>query len=101
MGHSIGHWEGETLVVDTIGFRKDAFSGRSVNSEQLHMVERVTHDTPLDQLVIEYRAEDPTFWKSPINGVMRFNRSIPYQIYNCIELAGENNRRPAGSTVFD
>jgi len=106
MGHSIGHWEGETLVVETVGFRKDMLivvSGDPViNSEQFRVVERITHDAPLDQLAIEYETEDPLYWKSPINGVMRLERqTTPYETYNCVELAGENNIRPDGSTIFD
>ena len=102
MGHSIGRWEGETLVVETIGFRKDMLLGGTINSDQLRVVERITHDAPNDHLVIEYQAEDPIYWTSPIKGVMRLERSsIPYDNYGCVELAGKNNSRPDGSTIFD
>jgi hypothetical protein len=42
-GHSIGHWEGDTLVVDTIGFNDKSWlmSGMEPHSEELHMVERI------------------------------------------------------------
>ena len=39
-GHSIGRWEGNTLVVDTVGFAAGVLSPPTLNSEQLHIVER-------------------------------------------------------------
>jgi len=58
-GDSIGRWEGETLVVDTINFTdKTTFRG---SSENLHLVERYTRIAPD---VLEYRTtvSDPTTW---------------------------------------
>jgi Family of unknown function (DUF6152) len=43
-GHSIGHWEGDTLVVDTAGFLPGFLSTPVANSEQLHVVERFVLD---------------------------------------------------------
>ena len=40
LGDSIGHWEGDTLVVDTTNYRPRAF--QSVSSEKLHIIERFT-----------------------------------------------------------
>jgi hypothetical protein len=59
MGDSRGHWEGATLVVDTINFsEKTDLRG---SSERLHLVERFTR---VDQDTIEYRftADDPATW---------------------------------------
>src|SRR5262249_41637201 len=56
MGDSVGHWEGDTLVVDTTNFRpENAFRGAT---ENLHVVERFQR---VDQNTILYRAiiEDP------------------------------------------
>jgi len=65
-GHSIGHYEGMTLVVDTIGFN-DKFwfdsTGRP-HSEKLHTVERFTR-TDLATLVVETTIDDPTFYTKP------------------------------------
>ena len=49
-GHSIGHWEGDTLVVDTVGFNEEVWMDRrgSPHTEKLRFVERFTrtdHDT--------------------------------------------------------
>ncbi len=105
-GHSIGHWEGDTLVVETAGFQKQwLYSASRTNvlaSEELVVTERLTFDEANDQLVIEYTAEDPVYWNAPISGVMRLGRSDEaYQLYDCVELAGDNNRRADGSTIFD
>ena len=107
LGHSIAHWEGDTLVVNTKGFSKQWLYGASrqgtvLGSEELHVTERYTHDADNDHLVIEYVAEDPLYWEEPMSGVIRMVRSeLTYQPYDCIELAGDNNRREDGTTIFD
>ena len=58
MGHSIGHYEGDTLVVDTVGFNDKTWLDRigHPHSDQLHLVERfrrVDHDTLRDDLTID------------------------------------------------
>ena len=42
MGHSIGKWEGDTLVVDTVGFNEKTWLDRDghPHSDQLHVIER-------------------------------------------------------------
>ena len=103
-GHSVAHWEDDTLVIDTIGFRRDLLfhPGARVNSASLHIVERVTHDPDADTLRVSWIAEDPEFWEEPMEGVVELVRSpAPYEPYDCVELAGENNRREDGSTLFD
>jgi hypothetical protein len=62
MGDSRGHWDGATLVVDTINFsEKTDLRGAS---EHLHLVERFTR---VDAATIVYRftADDPTTWTQP------------------------------------
>jgi hypothetical protein len=59
LGDSIGHWEGDTLVVDTTNFtNKTRFRG---SSENLHVIERFQR---VDQNAILYRVtiDDPTTW---------------------------------------
>lgn len=107
MGYSIGHWQGDSLVVDTRGLDKQWLYNTSqtthiIASDQLYVREKLTHDRVNDHLIIEYTANDPLFWQEPISGVIRLSRSdAAYQTYECIELAGDNNRRPDGSTIFD
>jgi hypothetical protein len=65
-GHSIGWWEGDTLVVDTIGFNdKTWFDNRgNRHSEKLHLVERFTR-TDLGNMQVEYTVDDPGAYAKP------------------------------------
>ena len=62
MGDPRGHWEGDTLVVDTVNF-SDKISFRG-GTEKLHLVERFTR---LDADTLEYRftVDDPDTWTTP------------------------------------
>ena len=62
-GDSRGHWEGNTLVVDTTNFRsKGAFFASA--TESLHVTERFTR-TAEDTLLYEFTVEDPATWVKP------------------------------------
>ncbi|HLK48004.1 MAG TPA: hypothetical protein VKT49_07710 [Bryobacteraceae bacterium] len=62
MGDSTGHWEGDTLVVDTTNFTdKTAFQG---STDTLHVVERFTR-VANDTLQYEFTVEDPHTWAQP------------------------------------
>jgi len=77
MGDSVGHWEGDTLVVDTTNFTdKTQFRGAS---ENLHVVERLTR---LDDRTILYRftIDDPSTWARPWTGEYPWNATND-QIY--------------------
>ncbi len=67
-GHSIGHWEDDVLVVDTVGFAEGLFSTRMPHSEELHLVERFRFDPETQQLRREYTATDPLFWNDEQTG---------------------------------
>src|SRR5579863_2613464 len=56
-GHSIGHWEGDTLVVDTTGFLPGYLNTPVPNSDQLHVVERFVLDPGKMSLTRAYIAE--------------------------------------------
>jgi hypothetical protein len=66
MGESIGHWEGDTLVVDTVGFNdKTWLIGRGTfHSEDLHVVERYSA-TADGRIRYEAVAEDPKVFTRP------------------------------------
>ena len=77
MGDSIGHWEGDTLVVDTTNFPpQQNFRG---SSENLHVVERFRR---VDADTINYRftVNDPTTFTAPFTGEIPF-RATTEQIY--------------------
>jgi hypothetical protein len=66
-GHSIGRWEGGTLVIDTIGFMADS-SGLGLNvpaGPRKHMVERLTLSDDKTRLRYEVTVEDPDFLTGP------------------------------------
>ena len=65
-GDSIGHWDGDTLVVDTVGYNDRFwfdFAGHP-HSEQLHTIERYTR-TDLGTLMDEVTIEDPGAYAKP------------------------------------
>src|SRR5436309_1503946 len=65
MGDSIGHWEGDTLVVDTTNFsEKTRFRGSTPN---LHIVERFTRVDP-KTLLYRFTIDDPETWTQPWTG---------------------------------
>jgi hypothetical protein len=66
-GHSIGRWEGETLVIDTIAFEPDP-SGIALNvpaSPGKHTVERLTLTADRTRLRYEVTVEDPVYLSAP------------------------------------
>ena len=95
-GHSIGHWEGSVLVVDTIGFpaallrRGPRVAG--VASEQYHLVERITVDNDKGELTISYVADDLLYWQpgQTMTGSSTIMLSdLPWEPYNCEDLTEE------------
>ncbi len=59
MGDSRGHWDGATLVVDTVNFsEKNPFRG---SAEHLHLIERFTR-TNADTIAYRFTVDDPTVW---------------------------------------
>ena len=65
LGDSVGHWEGDTLVVDTTNFRDEPSLGQA--SRNLHVVERFTR-VDADTLVYQFTVDDPTVWTAPWSG---------------------------------
>ena len=68
-GHSIGHWEGETLVVDTIGFNERFWFSREglPHTEQLHLIEKFTRPE-YNTLRYEVTIDDPGAYTKPWSG---------------------------------
>jgi Family of unknown function (DUF6152) len=67
-GHSIGHWEGDTLVVDTARFLPGVLNAPVRNSDKLHVVERFTLDPKTMQITRTYDADDPVYLKGIYKG---------------------------------
>ncbi len=96
-GHSIGRWDGNVLVVDTVGFAPGVLlhQGGVSHTADMRIVERFSRDAETDELVREYEITDPAYFVGVRKGVdYAAMSSKPYEPYNCVELGGENNRRP-------
>ncbi len=66
MGHSIGWWEGSTLVVETVGLREGWFRPEGVPyGEQARVTERHTLSEQGDAVTVEIRLEDPRYYVEP------------------------------------
>jgi hypothetical protein len=66
-GDSIGHWEGEVLVVDTTNFRDEPVLQGS--DRNLHVIERFSR-IDAKTLLYQFTVEDPTVWTKPWSGEM-------------------------------
>ena len=90
-GNSIGHWEGETLVVDTVGFNERFWFVREglPHTEQLHLIEKFTRPE-YDTLRYEVTVEDPGVYTKPWSGgwAIPWNPNDEMYEYMC----QENNR---------
>jgi hypothetical protein len=64
MGTSVGRWEGDTLVIDAVGFNDKTEVHGFMHTEALHVVERFRK---LDNgnLLYEVTVEDPNVWETP------------------------------------
>jgi hypothetical protein len=70
LGYSVGHWEGDTFVVETVGFNDKVWADLSGNprSEQMHLTERyrrLNHDTLEQQIIIDDPKSYTQTWVSP------------------------------------
>ena len=98
-GHSIGHWEGDVLVVDTVGFEPGVIAAPVRNSDQLHVVERFSLDPETMALKREYVAEDPVYFTDQYVGSDTvLVADVPYEAHPCDELTYEfqPDREPSG-----
>ncbi|MCZ0952710.1 MAG: DUF6152 family protein [Rhodospirillaceae bacterium] len=96
-GHSIGSWEDDVLVVDTVGFMARVLIPRIpvMTSEQMHVVERFAYDEETRTLTRDYVVTDPLYLSEPLRGRdVSDIAAEPYRPFNCVDLSGENNRRP-------
>jgi hypothetical protein len=94
MGHSVGRWEGDTLVVDVTNFNGKNWFDRAGNfhSDALHLVERFTPITP-DAIRYEVTIEDPKVftqpWKISMPLYRRLEPNMELLEYRCIEFVEE------------
>jgi hypothetical protein len=85
-GHSIGKWENDVLVVDTVGFAPGVLSAdaRTMHSAQLHVVERFSFDAQKKALTRAYVAEDPLYFSGQYKGSdTMYPAEVAYGPYKC------------------
>jgi hypothetical protein len=86
-GHSIGRWEGDVLVVDTVGFAPGVLSPPVMHSGELHVVERFALDPAGMTLTRSYVAEDPVHFTGRYEGDDSLQvADLPYAPDPCKEL---------------
>jgi hypothetical protein len=80
-GHSIGHWEGDTLVVDTIGLNGKLWLDRvgHPDSDQMHIVERI-HRVDDKTLQVDFTFDDPKSYVNSWTALMRFRLQPKWDI---------------------
>jgi len=80
LGDSRGHWEGNTLVVESTNFNGHTEIGGVRTSDALRLVERFTL-TSADTLQYELLVDDSKIWKSPWKVEMPLKRDSNYKLY--------------------
>ena len=92
MGHSVGHWERDTLVVDTVGFNDRLWLtfGHYPQTEQLHVTERYRRPD-LGHLELEITFDDPGTFKKPWK-MRRVSVLAPKETELLEYVCAENNR---------
>jgi hypothetical protein len=94
MGHSLGHWEGDTLVVDVTSMVDSTWFDRAGNfhSDALHVVERYTPVSP-DRLDYEATIEDPQVftrpWKIRMPLYKHMEPNAQLMEFKCVEFVEE------------
>ena len=87
-GESVGHYEGDELVVDTIGFNDKTFvdNYRTPHTERLHVVERWTRSQDGKTLEVIFNVDDPDTFKEPWSAIQRYRRvEQPFVEQACAE----------------
>jgi hypothetical protein len=94
-GHSIGHWEneGNTLVIDTVGFNERAWMNRDgiPHTDRMHLIERISRPD-FNTLKYEVTIDDPGAFTKPWNSGFSLNWSAGTEMFEYI--CQDNNHGP-------
>lgn len=92
-GHSIGRWEKDTLIVDTVGFNERFWidRGQFPHTEQLRVVEKFTR-TSSSAMTYEYTIEDPGAYTAPFSRSASFSFRAGSELFEYI--CQDNNEAP-------
>ena len=76
-GESVGHYEGDTLVIDTIGMNNKTFvdNYRTPHTEKLHVIERWRMINDGKQIEVHITVDDPDTYNQPWAAIRRFDRA--------------------------
>jgi hypothetical protein len=68
-GHNVGHWEGDTLVIDSVGYNEKFWidRGQHPHTEKMHMIEKLTR-TDANTIRYEVTIDDPGAYTAPWTG---------------------------------
>jgi hypothetical protein len=88
-GHSIGRWEGDTLVVDSVGYSEGFWMdrGQLPHTDKLHLIEKYTR-TALDTMKYELTIDDPGAYTAPFTGTsnLRWENGTELFEYVCQQM---------------
>ena len=87
-GRSVGKWEGDTLVVDTVGIKPSVQYQRVPHSDQMRITERFSLAAP-DVLHDQITIQDPVMLEKPITYTLSYRRLLNYEM---VEFVCDNNR---------
>jgi hypothetical protein len=92
-GHSVGRWEGDTLVVDSVGFSENFWIDRTglPHTEKLHTVERFTR-TDFNTIKYEVLIDDPTVYTKPWSGGFNLRWTPDVELFEYV--CQDNNTAP-------
>ncbi len=89
-GRAVGHWEGDTLVTDTVGIKPSISVYRGVpHSDQMRITERIKLIAP-DILHDQITINDPVTLEKPLTYTVAYKRTKPD--YEMVEFVCDNNR---------
>src|SRR5207249_700222 len=92
MGNPVGHWEGDTLVVDTIGLRPWWLDARDhMHTDALHLIERFMMTAP-GRVTYELTIEDPKIFTKPFVNTWEMRLMPEWQLEEYI--CEDNNKDP-------
>ena len=102
MGHTIGRWDGDTLVIDTVGVREDVplDFGQLPHSSRLRIIERFTQVKP-GVLVNEITVEDPEVFEGPWTYSYVYVHRPEFRLQEFVCLENNRNVDADGRSVFE
>jgi hypothetical protein len=92
-GHSVGRWEGDTFIVDSVGFNEKMWidRGQAPHTEKLHIIEKFTR-TDMNSMTYELTVEDPGAYTATWSRTSQMRYSANAELFEFI--CQDNNLAP-------